>query len=332
MKLPILSEIKKKKFSPAYLLSGPEAFPKREIIQTVLALMPEEVRDFNYETFHGPDVDMADVAAAARTLPVMSPFRIVVVKHFLPKSAKNMAALVDYVTRASPTTCLLISSDEEVKLSDWKELEARVSVQTFSRLKPWLVANEIRDLVRKKGFQITAEACDQLIESVGENLERIESEIEKLVLFKGEQKVITEDDVDALVGGGREHSVFSLLDSLSERNARSGLQQLRSLLRGGEFPHLILGMIAGQVRKRYAARLLRQKGWGDEAVARELKINWYKDRFFNSLSRFSDREMRTILKQLHWADVKMKSSTPADLLLENLIGAICARTKFSPPR
>jgi DNA polymerase-3 subunit delta len=332
MKLPILSEIRKKNLSPVYVLAGAEAFPKREIVEAALGLIPEGMRDFNYEVFHGPDIDMADVAAAAQTLPVMSPFRVVLLKHFVPRSAGNMAALIDYAKRPSPTTCLIISSDEEVKLSDWKELEGRATLQTFSRLKPWLVQNEIRDLVRKKGYQITAGACDHLVESVGESLERIANEVEKLILYKGEGKVITEDDVDALSGGGREHTIFNLLDSLSERKAGSALQQLRSLLRGGQLPYVILGMIAGQVRKRYAARLLRQDGWEDEAIACELKIRAYRDRFFGALSRFTESEMRAILKHLHRADVRMKSSTSADLVLENLVCSICSGAQTNPSR
>jgi DNA polymerase-3 subunit delta len=325
MKADILHEVRNGKCSPAYLLSGPEGFSRQEAFQTVMKELPEGTRDFNLDMFQGTELDWLEVVTAAQTFPVMSPFRLVLVKDVLMKKIKDFSIVRSYLENPSPTTCLMLSTVEELSSSFCRELGKGIVLLTFPKLKPWEVPDAVRDMVRKKGYRITPEACRMLADAVGESLERLNGEIEKLSVFKDEQKTITAEDIEALTGAGREHSIFELFDALSAKDSFSGVRHMRALMRTGEVPGALLGLISSQLRKRMIAHLLVKKGLGETEIARELKITAYRDRFFASLKKFPETEVRIALRGLSAADRILKTtSTPPDFVLENLIAQICA--------
>jgi DNA polymerase-3 subunit delta len=73
-------------------------------------------------------------------------------------------------------------------------------------------------LVRHKGFSITNKALYLLIEHIGNDLNRINNEIDKITLNLDERKEITDDDIENFVGISKEYNVFELQDALAKKD------------------------------------------------------------------------------------------------------------------
>ncbi|MGE4492762.1 MAG: DNA polymerase III subunit delta, partial [Syntrophotalea sp.] len=95
--------LREKSLPNLLLLYGEETFfvdrTLREIIEQTV---PAEARDFNLEIFHGKGCRVATVLDAARTLPVFSPRRLVIVRDLHALPADELDRFVDYLKDPVP--------------------------------------------------------------------------------------------------------------------------------------------------------------------------------------------------------------------------------------
>jgi len=76
----------------------------------------------------------------------------------------------------------------------------------------------VSGLAESKGYALSQKALMLLVEHIGNDLSRINNEIEKLAVNLGERKKITEDDIEKYVGVSKEYNVFELQDALAKKD------------------------------------------------------------------------------------------------------------------
>lgn len=87
------------------------------------------------------------------------------------------------------------------------------------KLRDYEVGGWIRNYSNSKGWKIDDKAVSMLSESVGNDLNRLVGEMEKLDIMCGKKKaMITEDDVERYVGVSKEFNNFELQKALAERD------------------------------------------------------------------------------------------------------------------
>ena len=90
----IMRDIKARKFSPIYILMGDESYFIDKICAAIMeSVLPEEEREFNQFVVFGSDVSAGHVALLARELPMMSEYKVVVVKLKIPTTWKNISII-----------------------------------------------------------------------------------------------------------------------------------------------------------------------------------------------------------------------------------------------
>ncbi len=88
-----------------------------------------------------------------------------------------------------------------------------------------------------------------LAQNIGVNLLLLDQEIQKLLLYVGEDVPITAEDVNVMVPYIQSADViFQMVDALGQRDARLAASHLHRLLDVGEHPLGIFGMIVRQFR------------------------------------------------------------------------------------
>src|SRR3972149_5818366 len=104
-----LQDIEKGKPRPFYLFCGDEELLIAEALSKLKRkLVPPAFEDWNCQTFHTDDTDPEDVLVAARTLPLFSPWRMVVVKDCQRlKEVAAQRAILSYLLEPCPSTCFV---------------------------------------------------------------------------------------------------------------------------------------------------------------------------------------------------------------------------------
>jgi DNA polymerase III subunit delta len=189
-----------------------------------------------------------------------------------------------------------------------------------------LKEKEIRGWIEAKarslGKAVAPDAWSRLFEIVGNDLRRLDNEIEKLAVFVDEEKIITAAAVDQATAWVRDFDPYELDDALGGGDLRRALIVLEGLFNAGEKPERILGRLSDFVRNILAAKVqIAEKGRSRKEIFKELhpriSETWH-GLFERKLSEFgaavdglSVSEVRRLLEALTEVDLRIKS-TDAD--------------------
>ncbi|MEQ8424162.1 MAG: DNA polymerase III subunit delta, partial [Cyclobacteriaceae bacterium] len=109
----ILTEVKKGKYAPVYVLQGEETFYIDLIADLIEAnALTESEKGFNQVIIYGKDTTVAAILTHARRYPMMAERQVVIVREAqeIPDLQKEMGArlMLDYVSNPTPSTILVL--------------------------------------------------------------------------------------------------------------------------------------------------------------------------------------------------------------------------------
>ena len=216
----IISDLKKKKFKSVYWLEGEEEFFIDEIMNYAEhEILPESEVGFNLTVFYGRDTDYGSVINACRRYPMFADKQVVLVKE--AQAMRDIEKLEAYVDKPLDSTLLFIGYkgkkvDGRTKLA--KILKEKGVMLTTKKLYEKDLPEWTHNLIKSKGFTINNKALFLLIDHIGNDLNRINNEITKIIINLDQRQNITEDDVEKFVGISKEYNVFELQDALARRD------------------------------------------------------------------------------------------------------------------
>jgi len=321
--------------APVYFFSGSEIYLKNKAISAIVNVIPDGQRDFNFDTYFDGEASIGDVLGTARTLPFLAPRRVVLLKDLkkgkLPQEKER--ALTAYLEDPSPqTTLVLTTADRDVARAWTRKFGAHWTEVEFQTLRGPALRSSVREAARERGVRITAEAIEVLVEAVGDDLGRINGEMEKLAVAVGKEEEIDAPRVHLLVCGYSYQTMFDLVEAVGSRDIRGGLALLsRLLVSGGEAPALI-GMLAKRFRVLwFLAGAGGGRGQAPPSVFRVLK--WKLPDLRRQAARFSRGEIERALADLLAIDASVKSSSvPFRILMERFLLSLGDAASDAPSR
>ncbi len=307
--------------APAYLLLSPEPLFLREGERELLdSVMSSEGREMNYLALYGWEAGVAAVVEFLQTMPFLSDRKFLVVREF--QTFSEWKELLEYLKDPNPLSCLLLTSSE-IKRNDpaCRVLSPHVSV--IERRRPY-GAGLVRWVINRfasLGMEADENTAGTLIEVAGSGLLELSSEIEKISLYAGDRKVVQQSDLEATVPGGVEN-IFSLLDSIGERNRSKSLYLIRALADSGTRPEFILHMIARHYRQLLRGKVMVSGGMTSQEAAKKLGIRFagLQKKFGKQLGIVQRNDLERGIRKLSDCDLKLKTaSIPEDILLDDLL-------------
>jgi DNA polymerase-3 subunit delta len=308
---------------PVYLIYGSEELLLERAVKRLRDRLASVADlDFNLDTFDGPSTSADEIVNAANTMPFMSERRLVIVRDVDRLDAADLESLAAYSRDPAPFTCLVLVATKVAKNSKlYRAVAANGVAYQYEAPKRSEYAGEVVKLLRARGKRISHAAAQDLVELVGRDLRRLDTEAGKLAAYAGEAAEVSAADVSQAVAAGAASSVFELTDAVGERDTRLALQLLRRLLQSGESPLGIHAMLTRHVRALVSARALAARGMVPEAMAPEMGIApWLARAAARQASRYEAAELASALAGLADAEEQMKtSSADAGLVLERWI-------------
>lgn len=222
-----LKDLKAGKFAPIYFLQGEEPYFIDKITSYIEehALSPQD-KGFNQIMMYGKDATMSTILTNAKRFPMMSERQVVIVKEAqnIPDLGKESGdnLLLAYLKNPLPSTILVFA--HKYKLLDGrkalaKELDKRAVLVKSDKIPEYKLSPYIDQYIGEKGFSIDPKACQVLAESIGNNLEVLTNEIDKMLINFDEPVEITGAHIQQYIGISKEYNNFELTKALSYRDA-----------------------------------------------------------------------------------------------------------------
>lgn len=218
----ILSEIRNHSFAPVYFLMGEEPF----FIDMIADALEDEVieegeKDFNQIILYGSDISSIDqIATAARTFPMMGDRLLVIVKE-AQTLEKTIEGLDKYLPVIPPSTVLCICYKYK-KLDKRKALAKNIDKKGILFESKKLYDNNIPGWIQaqlaSRGYKASPKALQMIADSLGTDLHRICTELDKLIIKIPKSKTITDEDVEQNIGISKDYNVFELQNAIGRRD------------------------------------------------------------------------------------------------------------------
>lgn len=216
----IISSWKKNDFKPVYWLQGEEEYYIDQVINYAEhSILPESESAFNLTIFYGRDADWAGVLNACKRYPMFAEKQVVVLKE--AQHMKDIEKLEAYVESPLSSTIFVVAYkgktlDKRTKLS--KLIASKAELFNSAKIRDEKIPEWISDLVKNKGFNIKPKSVSLLAEHIGNDLNRISNEIDKLTINLGTRTTIDEDDIEKYIGISKEYNIFELLAAISKKD------------------------------------------------------------------------------------------------------------------
>ena len=213
----IIKEVNARQFAPVYYLMGEEPYYIDRLSDYIAEnVLTEEERGFNQMVVYGQDTDIGNIVAAAKRYPMMAEHQVIIVKE--AQTLKGMDELIYYLQKPQPTTVLVFchkygTLDRRKKVA--VEIEKTGRLFESKKLKEGMLPSFITNYVRAKGTAIDVKAANMMVESIGADLNRLASELDKLVIATPKNDApITPELVEECVGISKDYNVFELKNAL----------------------------------------------------------------------------------------------------------------------
>ena len=272
---------------PIYLLVGEDDIEKSGLAGEFAELVDEGLRAFNVERIYAAEMNtgerLADgvgaIVGAARTLPMMSSHRIVIVLQadalLMPKRESDAAAraleeLERLLLNPEPLTVLVLVAGALDKRSRlYKLLVKQATIVECGAIADQGDAERwVRNRVAAAGAQIDPAAARLIAQRAGLDVKRLRGDVDRLLLYAYGQKSITADDVRELVGPAALQDDWAMTNAIESGQGAEALRQLALLLDAGAAPEKILGQLGWLVRSKFPTLAPHGVRPGIEAVFR----------------------------------------------------------------
>lgn len=208
----------------------------------------------------------------ADTLPFFSDHKVVVIQNavFLTKGnaldKADLEALKKYLSQeAHQTTLIFVHDNDNLDTSKdiVKLLMKGAVVEHVKKLDPQSFRSYVLDVLKSKKLKLSADALNELIFRLDENMSNAQQEIEKLSLYASN---IQQSDVEALVSRPLDNEVFHLVNALLDKDMKRAFSIWNDMMVLNMEPLSFVGLIASQLRLMYQVSLLHEQGYHREEM------------------------------------------------------------------
>lgn len=346
------------------LIDGDEPFLKQALINELeKKVVGDSMPDFNLHRFDGERCSVEDVLFAVETLPFMSERTLIILRNFnadncdddgyeqlasLLKDPPEHSVIVFFYENANKQEKDASDDGEEKKSSAVKRMPAfkkllnahAVSV-SCDKLTNYSAIDVIKRGVKSRGGSISNEDARFMLDYVGNDLNMLQNETDKLCVFtKGRE--ITRNDIRSVCVRTLEASVFDIAENIFKHDAQQAMSILVDLFAQKEEPIKVLGALSATFIDIY--RLLSAYSFGADAYnvaeafscyssgkkkmntpqgdneKKDFKLPYRLKKAENNAHKLSLDKLKEAIDILSEADLDIKSSmVDGDIILEKTV-------------
>ncbi|WP_299781423.1 DNA polymerase III subunit delta [uncultured Formosa sp.] len=323
----LVADIKQKKLKPIYLLMGEETYYIDKLSDYIEAnVLSEEEKGFNQMVLYGRDVTIEDIAGHAKRYPMMAEYQVIIVKEAQDLS-RTIDKLVDYAKNPQPSTILVLNykyKTVDKRKAVYKTIKKTGVVFESKKLYENQVADWIRRTLASKSYTITPKASQMLVEFLGNNLSKINNELEKLQIILPKDSQITPEHIEENIGISKDYNNFELRKAIG---AKDVLKAQRIVKYFAENPKDNPMVVTVSLVFSFFSQLLQIHGLSDRNprnVAKAVGVNpYFVNEYLTAVANYPMKKVSANISILREFDVKSKgvgsNAVPQGDLLKELM-------------
>ena len=308
----IITDLKARKFSPIYFLEGEEPYFMDQISNFILEhVLTEEEKGFNQTILYGKDLSLDTIMTAAKRFPMMAERQVVVIRE--AQNIKNIEDLMAYAGNPMRSTILVINYKYNTIDKRKKLYKALIKNAVYFESKPLYESNIpawITRYLKEKNLGIDPRAAQMITDFVGNDLQRIVNELEKITFSMVPGTSIMPDDVEKNIGISKEFNSFELQKALGNREILKSNRIINYFIDNEKQNPLfqIFGTLTAFFRKILIYHSIENKS-DRNLVAQKLGVNpYFLNDYQNAARNFNIEKAIRIIALMREYDLRSKGA------------------------
>lgn len=260
-----------------YLLYGNESFLIDKEIKNIIN--KNKIDELNISKYDLEVNTLNEILEDANTISLFSDNKLIIVENSFifnrvqNKKIDNIENLENYLKNKNDTIIIFVDNNEKIDSTKKivKLIKEKGIIKEFNPLK------NINSTVKTMfdDYKITDSNVNLLINRVGNNLELIYQEVEKLKIYKITDKNIFKEDIENITVENINIDIFKFVDDIINKNKKEAIKTYKELLKLNEEPIKIVALLASKFRLMYQASKLAKKGYTEDQISEILNMHKY---------------------------------------------------------
>lgn len=268
----LTEDIKNRTFKGVYLFYGDENYLKLQYKTKLREALLPDGDTMNLSTYEGESASLDEIISQAETMPFFAEHRLIFIEKVTARKS-SYDELIDYIGKAPAETVMVFLEDGIDKRSRlYKAVKAKGRAVEFARQDERTITRWVLGILKREKKRIKQETLDFFLASVGDDMENIRSELEKLCTYTLGREEITKKDVEEVCSTLVVNKIFDMIDAVAEKKQKAALELYYDLLTLREAPLKILALLGRQLNRLLAVKELRAAGYSQDEIAKKLDL------------------------------------------------------------
>ncbi len=282
-----------------YLLYGNNEY----LINKEIEKINKQTNELSINTYDLEDTLLNQIIDDASFVDLFSEYKNIIVDNsyiFTGTTNKKLkeqdtTILEEYLNNQNPNTNLIFIVNKD-KLDERKKITKLIKEK--GKVLEFNKDLDNKSIIKSlfEDYKIDNESINLLIDRVGNDIYLLENEIDKIKLYKDNNKNITKDDILLLTNKNINTDIFNLIENIINKDINNAYYEYKEIIKFEE-PIKILIMLANQFRIIYQSKELYKKGLTEGEIASYIGIHPYRIKL--ALNKSRNYESKTILNYLY---------------------------------
>jgi len=311
----IIKDLSAKKYLPLYFLYGEEPYYIDKISDFIEKnVLSEEEKEMNLTVLYGKEVKIEDVMLEARTFPMFSDYRVVIVKE--AQNLKRTFDKIEHYAQNPLVSTILVICYKYDKPDGRKKYAKLFNEKGILFESATIYDNQvpkfINDFCQDKKIKIETKAVNMLAEFIGNDLSRIVNEIDKLLIVKPKDvDIITADLVEKNVGISKNYNASELAKALGQRDillANRIIDYFGKNPKEFAMPPTLTTLSNYFLNVLFYQKLQTKENLSVDFAAQRLGINsyYFKMHYLPAAQNYNSTKIRDVISEIRKADARSK--------------------------
>lgn len=280
------------------------------IIKKKIDSLIDELKIDNIIKYDYDSVSIDDILNEINYVDLFNEKKLLIVSNFTFKKMKDKEekALSNYINHMNDNVIILKCIDE--KLDNKKELIKLVNdkckVIELKKMDYKTLHEYVTKIFSDNNKRITYNQIKNILSLCENDTDSVLNEVNKLLLYKMDSDIITDDDIENVISKNSEKEMFKLNDAVMAHNIPNMLESTKTLVSSGVDEVVIIDYLSKQFRTLYQIKVM-SKDTGAQTITSRLSINPFVfKKMLDIVGKFSEEKLLNIIYKLSDADISIK--------------------------
>jgi len=252
-----------------------------------------------------------DVIEEASMVSMFSSVKVIIVNNFMLEKLNDVEYeyLERYINSNNKDVYIILISDKiDARKKNYKLFKDNFKIIELSKMDNNNILNYIINKVRDRNFKIDNLNAEYFLSKVGNDINNINNELEKLFIYKENDRVINREDIDLLVFDNIDNVIYEFTNAILDDDYDKVKVMYNKFMLDNISLDYLISTVAGSIRSSLIIKLLSNKNMSNFDIAKIIgKKEYFVKKSLDRLYRYTVDDLGKYINKLAMIDRDFKT-------------------------